>query len=30
MNVLYMLCGLIAFGLLVYLGLALLFPEWFG
>jgi len=30
MNVLYLIVGLIALGLLVYLFLALLKPEWFG
>jgi len=29
MNVLYILSGMISFGLLVYLVLALLKPEWF-
>jgi K+-transporting ATPase KdpF subunit len=30
MNWLYIIVGLIALGLLVYLFLALLKPEWFG
>jgi K+-transporting ATPase KdpF subunit len=30
MNALYIAVGLIALGLLVYLFLALLKPEWFG
>ncbi len=30
MTVLYLLSGLIALGLLIYLVLALLKPEWFG
>ena len=30
MNTLYLVAGLIALGLLVYLILALLKPEWFG
>lgn len=30
MNWLYLIVGLIAMGLLVYLILALLKPEWFG
>jgi K+-transporting ATPase KdpF subunit len=30
MNLLYLAAGLIALGLLVYLVLALLKPEWFG
>jgi len=30
MNILYLIVGLIALGLLVYLFLALLKPEWFG
>jgi K+-transporting ATPase KdpF subunit len=30
MNLLYLLAGLIALALLVYLTLALLKPEWFG
>jgi K+-transporting ATPase KdpF subunit len=30
MNALYLIAGLIALGLLVYLFLALLKPEWFG
>jgi len=30
MTVLYMLSGLMALGLLIYLVLALLKPEWFG
>ena len=30
MNTLYLIAGLIALGLLVYLVLALLKPEWFG
>ncbi len=30
MNWLYLIVGLIALGLLVYLVLALLKPEWFG
>jgi K+-transporting ATPase KdpF subunit len=30
MTVLYVLSGLIALGLLIYLVLALLKPEWFG
>lgn len=30
MNALYIIAGLIALGLLVYLFLALLKPEWFG
>ena len=30
MNLLYLAAGLITFGLLVYLILALLKPEWFG
>ena len=30
MNVFYVISGLIALGLLVYLVLALLKPEWFG
>lgn len=29
MNVLYIVSGIIAFGLLVYLIMALLKPEWF-
>jgi K+-transporting ATPase KdpF subunit len=29
MNILYLVSGIIAFGLLVYLVLALLKPEWF-
>jgi K+-transporting ATPase KdpF subunit len=29
MNVLYIVSGMISFGLLVYLVLALLKPEWF-
>jgi K+-transporting ATPase KdpF subunit len=29
MNVLYVISGMISFGLLVYLVLALLKPEWF-
>jgi K+-transporting ATPase KdpF subunit len=29
MNALYLLAGLISFGLLVYLLLALMKPEWF-
>jgi K+-transporting ATPase KdpF subunit len=29
MNVLYMISGLVALGLLVYLVIALLKPEWF-
>jgi K+-transporting ATPase KdpF subunit len=29
MNVLYVVSGMISFGLLVYLVLALLKPEWF-
>jgi K+-transporting ATPase KdpF subunit len=29
MNTLYLLAGLISFGLLVYLLLALMKPEWF-
>jgi K+-transporting ATPase KdpF subunit len=29
MNVLYLISGIIAFGLLVYLVVALLKPEWF-
>jgi K+-transporting ATPase KdpF subunit len=30
MNELYLIAGLVALGLLVYLILALLKPEWFG
>jgi len=30
MNVLYVIAGLITLGLLVYLFVALLKPEWFG
>ena len=30
MNILYLVVGVIALGLLVYLFLALLKPEWFG
>jgi K+-transporting ATPase KdpF subunit len=30
MNALYIIAGLIALGLLIYLFLALLKPEWFG
>ena len=30
MNVLYIISGLIAVGLFIYLVLALLKPEWFG
>lgn len=30
MNLLYLLTGLIALALLIYLVLALLKPEWFG
>ncbi|MBP8001005.1 MAG: K(+)-transporting ATPase subunit F [Chloroflexi bacterium] len=30
MTVLYLLSGLVALGLLIYLVLALLKPEWFG
>jgi len=30
MSVLYVVSGILALGLLVYLGLALLKPEWFG
>ena len=30
MNVLYVISGVIALGLFVYLVLALLKPEWFG
>ena len=30
MNGLYLIAGLVALGLLVYLILALLKPEWFG
>ncbi len=30
MNLLYLAAGLITFGLLIYLILALLKPEWFG
>ena len=30
MNPLYVIAGVIAVGLLVYLGAALLKPEWFG
>ncbi len=30
MNLLYLIAGLIALALLVYLVLALLKPEWFG
>ncbi len=30
MNPLYIIAGVIAFGLLVYLVLAMLKPEWFG
>jgi K+-transporting ATPase KdpF subunit len=30
MNPLYVIAGLIALGLLVYLAAALLKPEWFG
>ena len=30
MNVLYLVAGVIALGLLIYLVLALLKPEWFG
>ncbi len=30
MNVLYLVTGLIALGLFVYLVLALVKPEWFG
>jgi K+-transporting ATPase KdpF subunit len=30
MNALYLIAGLIALGLFVYLVLALLKPEWFG
>jgi K+-transporting ATPase KdpF subunit len=30
MTLLYLLSGLIALGLLIYLVLALLKPEWFG
>lgn len=30
MTVLYVISGLIALGLLIYLVLALLKPEWFG
>jgi len=29
MNVLYIACGIISFGLLIYLILAILKPEWF-
>jgi K+-transporting ATPase KdpF subunit len=29
MNILYVIAGIIAFGLLVYLIVALLKPEWF-
>jgi K+-transporting ATPase KdpF subunit len=29
MNILYVISGIIAFGLLVYLVIALLKPEWF-
>jgi K+-transporting ATPase KdpF subunit len=29
-NALYIIAGLIAVGLLIYLALALLKPEWFG
>ena len=30
MSILYVVAGLVALGLLVYLVLALLKPEWFG
>ena len=30
MNILYMIAGVIAIGLFIYLVLALLKPEWFG
>ena len=30
MNPLYLIAGIITFGLLIYLVLALLKPEWFG
>lgn len=30
MSALYVLAGILALGLLAYLGLALLKPEWFG
>ena len=30
MSVLYVVAGILALGLLVYLGLALLKPEWFS
>ena len=30
MNVFYVISGLIAVGLFIYLALALLKPEWFG
>lgn len=30
MNLLYVLTGIVAIGLLVYLVLALVKPEWFG
>ncbi len=30
MSALYVVAGILAFGLLIYLGLALLKPEWFG
>ena len=30
MNLLYLLAGIVATGLLLYLVLALLKPEWFG
>ena len=30
MDWLYLLVGIIAFALLIYLGVALLKPEWFG
>jgi K+-transporting ATPase KdpF subunit len=30
MNILYIIVGLIALGLMAYLFLALLKPEWFG
>jgi K+-transporting ATPase KdpF subunit len=30
MNILYLVAGLIALGLFVYLVLALVKPEWFG
>ncbi len=30
MNVLYLIAGLVAIALLIYLVLALLKPEWFG